>query len=252
MAVADKKDIDFTELERELEAAIDQDTRYWLQNDAKIRAVNQRVATYDEFRDIVKAAHLKPLKKKDISGSGSNDSSSSRGSFVWNSIASGKKKPAAERQEKHDMENDVYPRSASNQVDLQRALSSTSEFMQMWRSLDGSERRYAALQRVGTGALGRLFSTTEIPVGLLGEILEAALHFRASTHEICFVVKMLETLTKAKRFCLTLEFLSSGEKATCKQLLSKLNNSLQGQQQDLAERGVTEWTLRQLHNAYRV
>ena len=69
----------------------------------------------------------------------------------------------------------------------------------MWRSLDGSERQYAALQRVGTGALGRLFSTTEIPVGLLGEILEAALHFRASTNEICFVVKMLETLTKAKR-----------------------------------------------------
>lgn len=72
--------------------------------------------------------------------------------------------------------------------------------MQMWRSLDGSERRYAALQRVGTGALGRLFSTTEIPVGLLGEILEAALHFRTSTNEICFVVKMLETLTKAKRW----------------------------------------------------
>lgn len=50
MAVADKEDIDFTELEKELEAAIDQDSRYWLQNDAKIRAVNQRVATYDEFR----------------------------------------------------------------------------------------------------------------------------------------------------------------------------------------------------------
>ncbi|XP_034242422.1 coiled-coil domain-containing protein 103-like isoform X2 [Thrips palmi] len=250
MAVADKEDIDFTELEKELEAAIDQDSRYWLQNDAKIRAVNQRVATYDEFRDIVKAAHLKPLKKKDIVGS--SDSSSSRSGFVWNSIASGKKKAPSDRQEKHDMENDVYPRSASHQVDLQRALSSTSEFMQMWRSLDDSERRYAVLQHIGTGALGRLFSTTEIPVGLLGEILEAALHFRASTNEICFIVKMLETLTKAKRFCLTLEFLSSGEKATCKQLLSKLNSSLQGQQQDLAERGVTEWTLRQLHNAYRV
>ena len=50
MAVANKEDIDFAELEKELEAAIDQDTRYWLQNDAKIRAVNQRVATYDEFR----------------------------------------------------------------------------------------------------------------------------------------------------------------------------------------------------------
>ncbi|KAJ1527273.1 hypothetical protein ONE63_008794 [Megalurothrips usitatus] len=250
MAVADKEDIDFTELEKELEAAIDQDTRYWLQNEAKISAVNQRVATYDEFRDIVKAAHLKPIKKKDITGN--NDTSSSRGSFVWNSIASSKKRPTADRQDKHDMENDVYPRSATNPVDLQKALSSTSEFMQMWRSIDGSERRYAALQQIGTGAIGRLFSTTEIPVGLLGEILEAALYFRESTNEICFVVKMLETLTKAKRFCLTLEFLSSGEKATCKQLLSKLNSSLQGQQQDLAERGVTEWTLRQLHNAYRV
>lgn len=133
--MADKEDIDFTELERELEAAIDQDTRYWLQNDAKIRAVNQRVASYDEFRltrlqhvttcslcyvlsvvliffyycyrDIVKAAHLKPLKKKDTSGS--SDTSSSRSGFVWNSIASGKKRPTSDRQDRHDMENDVYP-----------------------------------------------------------------------------------------------------------------------------------------------
>lgn len=55
----------------------------------------------------MKAAHLKPIKKKDIVGS--NDSTSSRSSFVWNSIASGKKKTPGDRLEKHDMENDVYP-----------------------------------------------------------------------------------------------------------------------------------------------
>lgn len=64
--MADKEDIDFTELEKELEAAIDQDSRYWLQNDAKIRAVNQRVATYDEFRSAQYVKDSFPVVQRDV------------------------------------------------------------------------------------------------------------------------------------------------------------------------------------------
>ena len=46
----DDKTIDFKKLEKELTSAVADEARYWRENDAKFRAVNQKVATYDEFR----------------------------------------------------------------------------------------------------------------------------------------------------------------------------------------------------------
>lgn len=43
-------DIDFSRLRREFAQAKEKDERYWRENDAKFRAVNQRVASYEEFR----------------------------------------------------------------------------------------------------------------------------------------------------------------------------------------------------------
>lgn len=60
--------IDFRKLEKELALAVEADEKYLRENDAKFRAVNQRVGSYEEFRDIVSAAHLKPLERKDITG----------------------------------------------------------------------------------------------------------------------------------------------------------------------------------------
>ena len=42
--------IDFGKLEAEVYDAVDADDKYQRENDAKFRAVNQRVATYEEFR----------------------------------------------------------------------------------------------------------------------------------------------------------------------------------------------------------
>lgn len=42
--------IDLSKLERELVGALQADRKYSRENDAKFRAVNQRVATYEEFR----------------------------------------------------------------------------------------------------------------------------------------------------------------------------------------------------------
>ena len=46
----DDDTINFSALETELHAAIEEDAKYWQENDAKFRAIEQRVATYDEFR----------------------------------------------------------------------------------------------------------------------------------------------------------------------------------------------------------
>lgn len=48
-----KKRIDYKILENELDRALKVDELYKLQNDAKIRAIEQRVPTYDNFRDMV-------------------------------------------------------------------------------------------------------------------------------------------------------------------------------------------------------
>ena len=43
-------DIDVRKLERELARAVEADRKYSRENDAKFRAVHQKVATYEEFR----------------------------------------------------------------------------------------------------------------------------------------------------------------------------------------------------------
>lgn len=64
----DDEGIDFQRLEKELVLAVEADAKYDRENSAKFRAVEQKVGCYEEFRDIVSAAHLKPLDRKDITG----------------------------------------------------------------------------------------------------------------------------------------------------------------------------------------
>lgn len=46
----DPEVIDVDKLERELVTALEADRKYSRENDAKFRAVHQKVATYEEFR----------------------------------------------------------------------------------------------------------------------------------------------------------------------------------------------------------
>lgn len=51
MVSHDDDKLDFGKLQKELEKAVEQDEKYWRENDAKIRAVTtQKVATYQEFK----------------------------------------------------------------------------------------------------------------------------------------------------------------------------------------------------------
>jgi len=56
--------MDFNKLEKELFGVMQKDDKYWRENDAKFRAAKQ-MASYEEFENIVKASHLKPLEKSD-------------------------------------------------------------------------------------------------------------------------------------------------------------------------------------------
>ncbi|KAJ8254573.1 hypothetical protein COCON_G00211850 [Conger conger] len=66
--MGDSEVINFSALEKELQAALEADRKYRRENDAKFRAIHQNVGSYEEFRDIVLASHLKPLEKTDKTG----------------------------------------------------------------------------------------------------------------------------------------------------------------------------------------
>uniref|UniRef100_A0A8C7DM68 Dynein attachment factor N-terminal domain-containing protein n=1 Tax=Oncorhynchus kisutch TaxID=8019 RepID=A0A8C7DM68_ONCKI len=57
--------INFSALEREMQSAVEADKKYQRGNDARFRALHRKVGTYEEFRDIVLASHLKPLDRMD-------------------------------------------------------------------------------------------------------------------------------------------------------------------------------------------
>ncbi|XP_019721966.1 dynein axonemal assembly factor 19 [Hippocampus comes] len=57
--------IDFSALEKDLRASVEAELKYRRENDAKLRAVQQGVASYQQFRDLVLTSHLTPLHKTD-------------------------------------------------------------------------------------------------------------------------------------------------------------------------------------------
>lgn len=53
-------------LEKDLKRSVREEQRHWHENDAKLRAVQQKVATYEEFRSMVEGCELRPLQLKEV------------------------------------------------------------------------------------------------------------------------------------------------------------------------------------------
>ncbi|XP_054252407.1 coiled-coil domain-containing protein 103-like [Indicator indicator] len=77
--------LDAAALEQELLAAVAADEQRARENEAKLRALRQGVPSYEEFRNIVLASHLKPLEKK--------DKVEKRRKVLWNPCTSQAKAP---------------------------------------------------------------------------------------------------------------------------------------------------------------
>lgn len=50
MATSERDVIDFSTLEKELQGAIESERRHKRENEAKLSAIGQKVATYEQFR----------------------------------------------------------------------------------------------------------------------------------------------------------------------------------------------------------
>ncbi|EMP41427.1 hypothetical protein UY3_01346 [Chelonia mydas] len=210
--------IDFCALERELQAAIAADEKYQRENDAKFRAVHQKVASYEEFRDIVLASHLKPLEKKDKMGKKKN--------LLWNSYAT-------QANDKQDREMElaqvrrktplvfVYTRKLIQIKGWDGLPETSADFYRYWRRcLKSGQERYQFLFQLGGKDLGRIFQA-DVGFGLLGEFL-VVLAEHACREDREAVLQILQSLSGTKRFGLNVALLSQVEKDSCRDLFGKL------------------------------
>ncbi|NXP45412.1 CC103 protein, partial [Heliornis fulica] len=191
--------LDPRELERELRAAVAADERRERENDAKLRAMRQRVASYEEFRNIVLASHLKPLEKKDRMGN--------RRDVLWNPCAAHAKVPQTSAVEM-PQELDQLPRTSA-------------EFYRDWRRcLKSGKEKYQFLLQLGGKTLGRLFQV-DLGYGLLGEFL-TVLAENICCEDKDTVLQILQSLEGTKRFRLNMDLLSESEKERSRDLFRKL------------------------------
>ncbi|XP_051014757.1 coiled-coil domain-containing protein 103 [Acomys russatus] len=213
--------INFKALEKELQAALAADEKYKRENDAKLRAVEQRVPSYEDFRGIVLASHLKPLEQKDKVGG--------KRIVPWNCHTT-----------QDRTFQDVTTEIPQEQAPFQPQTS--AEFYRDWRRhLRSGPERYQALLQLGGPKLGDLFQM-DVGFGLLGELLVAlAEHFRLSDRAA--VLEILQSLANTGRFALNLSLLNGAERASCLRLFQKLQASgmeepsagLQGEERPLQE-----------------
>ncbi|NXU21993.1 CC103 protein, partial [Thalassarche chlororhynchos] len=194
--------LDPAALERELQAAVAADERRERENDAKLRAVRQRVPSYEEFRNIVLASHLKPLEKKDKIGK--------RRNVLWNPCAAHAKAPQAS-----DVE---IPQ------ELDQLPGTSAEFYRDWRRcLKSGKEKYQLLLELGGNALGRIFQA-DLGFGLLGEFL-TVLAENVCHEDRDAILQILQSLSGTKRFGLNVDLLSESEKESSRDLFRKLQST---------------------------
>lgn len=161
---------------------------------------------------------------------------------IWNNIAINKRTSEANTQleSRKPSPSTNYP---LNQLPI------SAQFLNSWQQ-SNSDSRLSILYNLGPAGLNNIF-TIDMPTALLGEIFEALLCFNP-TSEVRAVIKLMEALTRIKRFNLIVHFLNTTEKAACQQLIQKLLASLVHQEQDLAEEGITEWTIQELSTRFLI
>ncbi|XP_036613961.1 coiled-coil domain-containing protein 103 [Trichosurus vulpecula] len=199
--------IDFRALEKELQAALAADEKYRRENAAKFRAVEQKVASYEEFRDIVLASHLKPLERK--------DKKNIKKTVPWNCLVTS---TTAQTGIAPHQEESTY---ISQKGDCQPETS--SDFYRAWRHyLQSGSERYQALLQLGAPNLGHLFRV-DVGFGLLGELLVTlADNFKPA--DCAAVLEILHSLSRTGRFGLNLSLLSNAERESCQKLFQKLQS----------------------------
>ena len=178
------------------------DERYWQKNDAKFRAVHQRCSNYDEFRQIVAAAHLRPLDRNETL-------TLERASTAWN-------QPAA-NQSSSEVSLSSEPSNRPS-VPVSKPRNQT-ELLQQWRRLP-AEMKLEYLHQLGD--FESLFQL-DIPADVLDD-LPVLYRSDCSVRDAQMLVDLLSHLGQSKRFELMKGFLSEEKKRQLDLFFSRLSS----------------------------
>ncbi|XP_076297563.1 dynein axonemal assembly factor 19 [Lasioglossum baleicum] len=236
--------IDYASLKLELENALSADRLYRLRNDAKLRAVDQNVPTYDGFKQMVDAAHLRPLHRDDYLFRRANEVS------FWNPIA------AKDRPEPEINRNSIVPNQGerNERTDVEQMkntdIVTCEQFTRAWKGIRGHAAKFRYLEsskydkhvsndasfqkhptRVQSFRPFFFFSRDlfvqkifrrEIPSPLFAELIDVCSEVAAIKDNVENIVKILSVMSRCNRFSLTISFMEGKEKATCTRLFDRL------------------------------
>ena len=197
-------EVDFKNLAKEVSYALAKDEKYQRENDAKFRAIHQKVKSYDEFRDIVEASHLKPLDKTDKLGGMSYQK--------WNQLANSNSSTMS----------DTVQTLVNKEISY-RQPATAHEFSKVWkRSCIDSKSKFEYLISIDLEKLKKCLESD----CMLGDVV-CVLH--SSIEEVIknaeTILNILDIISSTNRFSLALDFLSSNERMELQNVFGALMNS---------------------------
>ncbi|KAL0119713.1 hypothetical protein PUN28_007866 [Cardiocondyla obscurior] len=201
-----KAPIDYRSLEEELHEALMADELYKLQNDAKIRAIEQAAPTYEHFRQMVNGAHLKPLDRNDMKP---------KIGVHWNPLINTAK----------SCDSSVSTTSGKltcckkNDV-VNKSRETCEDFLQSWKVTVDSEKFIYVWNR--RNDLQSHIFRTEIPATFLANFASVCLEHLSKVDDITSIIELLDILRTCNRFDLAMCFMTKDEKSTFEQLFQQL------------------------------
>ena len=206
--------INFKALEKELAQAVVDDKLYKLRNDAKIRAMENRV-DYEQFEGLWKTAHLKSLTQKEIYTPDPLKA-------PWNAAVGAKAGISGEERFGRDSKEDEQSHSLMGTVE--ELPTTVLAFERDWRRLDSNENRFKLLKMIDSAVMEKLCSS-DLSGAVLSKMFQVISEFLYDTcagDELRRVVNILKWIRMGKRFSLTVIFLSQTDKVNLERIFSKL------------------------------
>ncbi|TNN18988.1 Coiled-coil domain-containing protein [Schistosoma japonicum] len=217
--------INMSSLENEMNSAIAKESRYWLENDAKIKAVQQGVPTYDDFRELVAGCHLKPLDRSELINTVGQKSSWNYSTLLSSS-------------------NGLPLEPRINSSIHTKAVTTPQEFIIQWRKIkssstlsyiDKNNTLIDLLFNQNNELLENLFSTG-LGVSFLPDILSVLNHALVNTETmlpavgcdlksvVSNVFMTIVSFQKSKQFSVAVDCLLDSEKEIAHQLIQRIKD----------------------------
>ena len=252
----EKFNISKEQIENQVKKEILAEQKYWQQNSAKLRAVEQRVPTYEDFRQMVLASHLKPLDKGESFRDNLNRNN------IWNSLAGSNSS---------DPNYEALLKKSNAELDKQKELlisikpKSSLEFIKTWRQIEDKhdeETKWQFLDNLGVDSIQLVFKT-EINGEMLGKFLtlfdtkltdlienEQTLEEPIMKKCLDLVFGLLKCFTQCKRFSLNLMFLKENELDAFKRVINFFENKSNIQQNKLTFYELDDECINYLKSSY--